>query len=207
MRWIALAIWCHNNHIISATPFHSLRYMAQKNHCFWSFPIFILLLVFGCGELDLPEGIDDTHQSLPGNDAAKVDTLIATNDTARFYLSRAEICNVMLSTSPTPSNLIENAHYRMPTKLEVFAVLRTATMPKGYWQSGQRILCYDTPADGKTQIGSTHFGTGKYYTYVPNGAIVKAGVKTNYCILPIRTEPLNTQTDKITIEINDQWND
>ena len=95
----------------------------------------------------------------------------------------------------------------MPTKLEVFAVLRTATIPEGYWKSGQRILCYDTPADGKTQIGSTHFGTGKYYTYVPNGAIVKAGMKTNYCILPIRTEPLNTQTDKITIEINDQWND
>lgn len=181
--------------------------MALKNHCFWSSSIFFLLLVFGCGELDLPEGIDDTLQSLPGNDAAKVDTLIATNDTARFYLSCTEICNVMLSTFPTPSNLIENAHYRMPTKMEVFAVLRTATMPEGYWQSGQRILCYDTPSDGKTQIGSTHFGTGKYYTYVPNGAIVKAGTKTNYCILPIRTEPLNTQTDKIKIEINDQWND
>ena len=181
--------------------------MALKNHCFWSSSIFILLSVFGCGEQDLPEGIDDTHQSLPGNGTAEIDTLIATNDTDRFYLSRAEICNVMLSTSPTPSNLIENAHYRMPTKLEVFAVLRTATIPEGYWKSGQRILCYDTTADGKTQIGSTLFGTGNYYTYVPNGTIVKAGMKTNYCILPIRTEPLNTQTDKITIEINDKWND
>ena len=207
MRWIALAIWCHNNHIVSATPFHSLRYMALKNHCFWSFPIFILLSVFGCGELDLPEGIDDTLQSLPGNGTAKVDTLIATNDTARFYLSRAEICNVMLSTSPTPSNLIENAHYRMPTKIEVFAVLRTATMPEGYWQSGQRILCYDTPADGKTQIGSTHFGTGNYYTYVPNGTIVKAGMKTNYCILPIRSESLGKTTEHTVIDVNDKWDD
>lgn len=181
--------------------------MAQNNHCFLSFPIFILLSVFGCGELDLPKDIDDTTPSLPGNDAAKVDTLIATNDTARFYLSCTEICNVMLSTSPTPSKLIEDPHYRMPTKLEVFAVLRNISLPEGYWQSGQRILCYDTPADRKTQIGSKLFGTGNYYTYVPNGTIVKAGMKTNYCILPIRTELLNSQTDKITIDVNDKWND
>lgn len=181
--------------------------MALKNHCFWSFPIFILLSVFGCGEFDLPKDIDDTNQSFPGNGAAEVDTLIATNDTARFYLSCTEICNVMLSTSPTPSKLIEYFPYRMPTKLEVFAVLRTATIPEGYWKSGQRILCYDTPSDVKAQIGSTRFGTGNYYTYVPNGTIVKAGMKTNYCILPIRTEPLNRQTDKITIDVNDKWND
>ena len=93
--------------------------------------IFILLSVFGSGELDLPEGVDDTNQSLPDKGTAEVDTLIATNDTARFYLSCTEICNVMLSTSPTPSNLIENAHYRMPTKMEVFAVLRTAIIPEG----------------------------------------------------------------------------
>ena len=150
---------------------------------------------------------DDEEVVVPGDDGPKDEVLWAENDTARFYLQGVEISGVTLADYPTPSALITDPHYRLPTRLEVFSVLRYVTLPNGYWKSGQRILCYDAPLGEKTQIGSTHFGTGNYYTYVPNGTIVKAGMKTNYCILPIRTELLNTQTDKITIGVNDKWND
>lgn len=170
---------------------------------------FLLLAVcvlVACEKPFVSDG-DNEEVVVPGDGEPKGEVLLAENDTARFYLQGVEISGVVLTDCPTPLVLIENSHYRMPTKLEVFSVLRNVTLPDGYWKSGQRILCYDTPLDKKTQIGSTHFGTGNYYTYVPNGTIVKAGMKTNYCILPIRTEILNTQTGKITIDVNDQWND
>lgn len=178
--------------------------MAKNNH---RFLIGIALLIFavGCGDLALPEDTNHDQSSIPGEEVMNTDTLIAQNDTARFYLSGWEFRDVMLSVYPTPSELIKNPHYRLPTKLEVFAVLKTAPIPEGYWQSGQRILCLDSQNDEGVQIGTTHFGTGLYYTYVPNGTITRAGLKTKYCILPIRTERLEQTNENIIIEINDCW--
>lgn len=180
--------------------------MAKNNHRFL-IGLALLFSVAGCGELTLPEDANHDQPSTPGEEVEKTDTLIAQNDTARFYLSGIEIRDVMLYSYPTPSELITNPHYRLPTKLEVSAVLKTVPIPEGYWQSGQRILCLDDQNDEGVQIGSTHFGTGLYYTYVPNGTITRAGLKTKYCILPIRTERLKQTNENIIIEINDCWND
>ena len=86
------------------------------------------------------------------------EVLLATNDTARFYLSGTEISNVRLNLYPTPSSLIKDPRYRLPTKLEVYGLLKQAVIPSGYWQSRQRIICYDTPTDFGTQIGSALVG-------------------------------------------------
>ena len=133
------------------------------------------------------------------------EVLLSTNDTARFYLSGTEISNVRLNLYPTPSSLIKDPRYRLPTKLEVYGLLKQTVIPSGYWQSRQRILCYDTPTDFGTQIGSAHFGTGMYYTYIPNGTVIRAGMKTKYCILPIRTELRTPDNSSLHITINDEW--
>ena len=133
---------------------------------------------------------------------AQGDTLIAENDTARFYLSGMEYSGITLTAYPTPQTLIRDSRYRMPTKLEVSRMLKSATMPQGYWRSGERILCYDSPADVGRKYGSTSFGSGNYYTYEPHGTLTKAGRKTKYCLLPIRTEPTGVATFKVEPKVN-----
>ena len=133
------------------------------------------------------------------------EVLLATNDTARFYLSGTEISNIRLNLYPTPTDFIKDPRYRLPTKLEVYGLLKQTVIPSGYWQSRQRILCYDTPTDFGTQIGSAHFGTGMYYTYIPNGTVIRAGMKTKYCILPIRSELRTPDNSSLHITINDEW--
>jgi hypothetical protein len=61
------------------------------------------------------------------------------------------------------------------------------------------------PADFGTQIGSAYFGTGMYYTYIPNGTVTRAGMKTKYCILPIRSELRTQDNSSLHITINDEW--
>lgn len=133
------------------------------------------------------------------------EVLLATNDTARFYLSGTEISNIRLNLYPTPSDFIKDPRYRLPTKLEVYCVLSQAVIPSGYWKSRQRILCYDTPKDFGIKIGSAYFGTDMYYTYIPNGTVIRAGMKTKYCILPIRTEQRTQDNSSLHITLNDEW--
>jgi hypothetical protein len=135
---------------------------------------------------DIPSGDDD---------GVRPEVLIAENDTARFYLSGVEYSGITLTAYPTPQTLIADPRYRMPTKLEVSGTLKAVVPPSGYWQSKQRILCYDTT-------------TGIYYTYIPGGTVTRAGYKTQYCILPIRAERKSKDGNtEINITINDQWND
>lgn len=153
----------------------------------------LLLMVctlVACEKPFVPYG-DDEEEVVSGDGEEKNEVLWAENDTARFYLQGAEISGVMLGDCPTPSALISNPHYRLPTRLEVAQVLKFADMPKGYWQSGQRILCYDEP-------------TGYYYTFMPHSTVTRAGVKTKYCILPIRSERTRGNAG-LDITIHDDW--
>ena len=137
------------------------------------------------------DGDDGDMPVLPGDGEQEGDVWWAENDTARFYIQGVELSGVVLSDSPTPSVLITNTVYRMPTKLEASHVLRYADLPDGYWMSKQRILCLDDQS-------------GNYYTFVPHGTVTKAGMKTKYCILPIRTE--RTSEEKhVFITVNDKW--
>ena len=70
-------------------------------------------------------------------------------------------------------------------------MFKYADMPDGYWMSKQRILCVDDKS-------------GNYYTFVPHGTVTKAGMKTKYCILPIRTERI-MEVEHVGITINDKW--
>lgn len=149
---------------------------------------------------------EDKSEDLPSGESSEHgDTLIAMNDTARFYLSDVEYSDIQLALYPTPQNLIKNTRYRMPRKLEVSCVLKNVNIPNGYWKSKRRILCYDNPQDDEIKVGSTLFGTGDYYTYIPHGSITKAGQKTIYCIIPIRTERLEKQEGNFNINLNDEW--
>lgn len=132
------------------------------------------------------------------------EVLLTTNDTARFYLSGTEISGIVLEDYPSPSVLITDHHYRLPTRLEAAQVLKFSDMPEGYWQSRQRILCYDVPTDADIKVGSTIYGTGDYYTFMPYSTVTRAGMKTKYCILPIRSELL-TPGNSLHITINDEW--
>uniref|UniRef100_UPI004024CD05 hypothetical protein n=1 Tax=Alloprevotella sp. TaxID=1872471 RepID=UPI004024CD05 len=78
------------------------------------------------------------------------------------------------------------------------------SLPSDYWNSRQRILCYDAPEDRNHKLGNTQFGTGNYYTFVPHGNVTKAGQRTNYCILPIRSERI-AESSAVYITINDKW--
>lgn len=93
---------------------------------------------------------------------------------------------------PTPSVLIAHPLYRLPTRLEAAQVLKYADLPEGYWLSKQRIVCVDSQP-------------GSYYTFVPHGTVTKAGTKTKYCILPIRTER-TSEEEHVGITVNDEWN-
>ena len=135
---------------------------------------------------------DDSSVVAPGDGKPMGEVLLAENDTARFYLQGVELCDVVLTYSPTPSALITNHRYRLPRKLEVSDVLKNDDLPTGYWQSRQRILCHDDEKGG-------------YYTYVPHGNITQAGYKTAYCILPIRTELIPKQEGHVEITVDDEW--
>lgn len=169
--------------------------------------LFCLFTLSGCGKISLIDESDRELTETPTEGALQGDTLVATNDTARFYLSGVEIRNVMLSYYPSPSTLIKDSRYRLPTKLEVHQVLKNVDIPQGYWKSKQRILCYDHPCDTGVKIGSTLFGSGGYYTYIPHGSVTQAGFQTLYCILPIRTERIEKTTEHTIIEVNDNWDD
>ena len=133
---------------------------------------------------------DDSAAVLPGDGEQAGEVLWAENDTARFYLQGIELSGVVLTYYPTPSVLITNPVYRMPTKSEASQVLKYADIPDGYWTSKQRILCLDDQS-------------GNYYTFVPHGTVTKAGMKTKYCILPIRTERTR-EVEHVDITINDE---
>ena len=86
--------------------------------------------------------------------------------------------DVVLGDCPTPSSLIAVPHYRLPTRLEAAQVLKYADVP-------------DSQSNG-------------YYTFVPYGTVTRAGTKTKYCILPIRTER-TSEEDHVDITVNDEW--
>ena len=178
----------------------------MKNHGIfgiWSFVVAVGLLQ-SCGKtpIDEEDALAAYGNASRESSAAQGDTLIAENDTARFYLSGLEYSGITLTAYPTPQTIIRDSRYRMPTKLEVSRMLKTADMPQGYWRSGERILCYDSPADAGQKYGSTSFGSGDYYTYEPHGTLTKAGRKTKYCVLPIRTEPVGVATFKVEPKVS-----
>lgn len=136
-------------------------------------------------------GEDDPSVVVPGDGKPVGEVLWAENDTARFYLQGVELCDVVLTYSPTPSMLITNSLYRLPTKLEAAEVLRHADLSDSCWMSKQRILCVDDQS-------------GNYYTFVPHSNVTKAGMKTKYCILPMRSERTREQ-GHVDITVNDKW--
>ena len=136
-------------------------------------------------------GEDDPPVVVPGDGRPAGEVLWAENDTARFYLQGVELCDVVLTYSPAPSMLITNPLYRLPTKLEAAEVLRYADLSDSCWMSKQRILCVDDLS-------------GNYYTFVPYGTVTKAGMKTKYCILPMRSER-TSEEGHLDITVNDKW--
>ena len=136
-------------------------------------------------------GEDEPSVVVPGDGEPVGEVLWAENDTARFYLQGVELCDVVLIYSPTPSMLITNPRYRLPTKSEASDVLRYADLSDSCWMSKQRILCVDDLS-------------GKYYTFVTHSNVTKAGMKTKYCILPIRSERTREQ-GHVDITVNDKW--
>lgn len=133
---------------------------------------------------------DDDESVMPGDGEPMGEVLWAENDTARFYLQGVDLCDVVLTYSPTPSVLITNHRYRLPTKLEAAEVLRYADLSDSCWMSKQRILCVDEQ--------------GNYYTFVPHSNVTKAGMKTKYCILPMRSER-TSEEGHVDITVNDKW--
>ena len=136
-------------------------------------------------------GEDDESVVAPGDGRPVGEVLWAENDTARFYLQGVELCDVVLTYSHTPSMLITNPLYRLPTKLEASEVLRYANLSDSCWMSKQRILCVDDLS-------------GNYYTFVPHSNVTKAGMKTKYCILPMRSERMSEE-GHVGITVNDEW--
>lgn len=111
---------------------------------------------------------------------------------------------MVLTDCPTPSSLIADARYRPPTRLEAAQVLKYADVQDGCWQSKQRILCYDRTEDANIKIGYTQYGTGMYYTFTPHSTVTRAGTKTKYCILPIRSERISS-AEHVDITVRDEW--
>lgn len=156
---------------------------------------YLLLLMMcalaACEKPDIADvGEDDPPVVVPGDGKPVGEVLWAENDTARFYLQGVELCDVVLTYSPTPSALITNHRYRLPTKLEASEVLRYANLPDSCWMSKQRILCVDEQ--------------GNYYTFVPHSNVTNAGMKTKYCILPMRSER-TSEKGHVDITVNDKW--
>ena len=109
----------------------------------------------------------------------------------------------MLTDYPTPSVLIANPLYRRPTRLEAAEVMKYADLPKGYWLSKQRILCYDALADADVKARGTQYGTGEYYSFTSHSTVTRAGMKTKYCILPIRSKRIR-EKEGVDITVNDE---
>lgn len=157
---------------------------------------YLLLLMMcalaACEKLYIADaGEDDPSVVVPDNARPVGEVLWAENDTARFYLQGVELCDVVLTYTPTPSVLITNPLYRLPTKLEAAEVLRYADLSDSCWMSKQRILCVDDMS-------------GNYYTFVPHSNVTKAGMKTKYCILPMRSER-TSEEGHVDITVNDKW--
>lgn len=192
--------------------FHFIRSSVTESHSACRlFAMFgrVIALTFSCSLSLACQRVTLTYDDNPPSSSTpnvthREELLLATNDTARFYLSGTEISGIVLAEYPTPSVLITDHHYRLPTRLEAAQVLKFSDMPEGYWQSGQRILCYDVPTDADIKVGSTIYGTGDYYTFMPYTTVTRAGMKTKYCILPIRSELLTTG-NSLHITINDEW--
>ena len=136
-------------------------------------------------------GEDEPSVVAPGDVKPVGDMLWAENDTARFYLQGVELSGVVLTDYHTPSVLIANPLYRLPTRLEAAEVLRYADLSDSCWMSKQRILCVDDLS-------------GNYYTFVPHSNVTKAGMKTKYCILPMRSER-TSEEGHVDITVNDKW--
>lgn len=171
----------------------------MKNHCFCVFIetciMFAASAFCSCEKPVIPVDDDVIENGGGGSTAALGEVMIAENDTARFYLSGVEYSDITLTAYPTPQTLITDSRYRLPEKLEISGVLRNVQIPAGYWQSGQRILCYD-------------MASGMYYTYLPGGTVTRAGYKTSYCLLPMRTERKDAAGGtSLDITVNDQWDD
>lgn len=147
-------------------------------------------LLAACEKPYIADVCDADESVMPGDGKPVGEVLWAENDTARFYLQGVELCDVVLTYSPTPSVLITNPRYRLPTKSEAAEVLRYADLPDSCWMSKQRILCVD--------------GQGNYYTFVPQSNVTKAGMKTKYCILPMRSER-TSEEEHVDITVNDKW--
>ena len=189
---------------------HFIRSSVTESHSACRlFAMFVRVMTFSCSlslacqRVTLTDEDNQPSSSTP-TVTHREEVLLATNDTARFYLSGTEISGIVLADYPTPSVLITDHHYRLPTRLESAQVLKFSDMPEGYWQSGQRILCYDVPTDADIKVGSTIYGTGDYYTFMPYSTVTRAGMKTKYCILPIRSELL-TPGNSLHITIDDEW--
>lgn len=150
-------------------------------------------------------GEDDPSVVVPGDGEQTGEVLWTENDTARFYLSGVEVSDVVLTDCPAPSSLITDARYRLPTRMEAAQVLKYADVPDGCWHSKQRIMCYDQFDDANIKIGSTQYGTGMYYTFIPHSTVTMAGSKAKYCILPIRSERISSE-EHVDITIKDEWN-
>ena len=133
---------------------------------------------------------DDDESVAPGDGKPVGAVLWAENDTARLYLQGVELSDVVLTYYPAPSLLITNPLYRLPTKSEASEVLRYANLSDSCWMSKQRILCVDEQAN--------------YYTFVPHSNVTKAGMKTKYCILPMRSERTSKE-EHVGITVNDEW--
>lgn len=170
--------------------------------------ILLLLAVCALAACEKPyiaeDDDDEPSVVVPGGEDQRGEVFWTENDTARFYLQGVEVSGVVLTDYPTPSVLITDPHYRLPTRLEAAQVLKFADIPEGYWQSGQRILCYDNPIDAGVKVGSTIYGTGDYYTFMPHSTVTRAGMKTKYCILPIRSERTR-ENEGLDITIHDEW--
>ncbi len=148
-------------------------------------------LLAACEKPYIADVGEDDESVVPGDGELMGEVLWTENDTARFYLQGVELSGVVLTDYPTPSVLIAHPLYRLPTRLEAAQVLKYADLPEGYWLSKQRIMCVDSQP-------------GSYYTFVPHGTVTKAGTKTKYCVLPIRTER-TSEEERVDITINDEW--
>ncbi len=148
-------------------------------------------------EVEEDKGTTDTGDNVIGSvsDLTSAEEIkIAETSTYTVYvLTNFQIRNITLEEIPDPATHFAErlAPYRIPTRLEA-ATLRTLQI--GVDTKGQRCLCYDDPKDDIAK-GDTQYGTGKYYTFNwGNGAVTKAGTKTKYCIVPIRTEAIVSDT-------------
>lgn len=148
-------------------------------------------LLAACEKPFIADVGEDNGFVVPGDGEHGGEVLWTENDTARFYLSGVEVSDVVLGDCPTPSSLITDSRYRLPTKSEAAQVLKYVDVPDGCWHSKQRIMCVDV-------------SSGSYYTFVPHGTVTKAGMKTKYCVLPIRTERTREE-EHVDITVNDEW--